>query len=89
MQTAVTAKKPGNTAISGHFRVGRTYRGRIKDDHKIDIKAPKLIQINYSSAAMPRGYISGKRVHFAGRVRPGCFYGANIDISRKCDIISI
>ena len=36
MQTAVTAKKPGNTAISGHFRVGRTYRGRIKDDHKID-----------------------------------------------------
>ena len=36
MQTAVTAKKPGNTAFSGHFRTGRTYRGRIKDDHKID-----------------------------------------------------
>ena len=36
MQTAVTAKKPGNTGFSGHFRAGRTYRGRIKDDHKID-----------------------------------------------------
>ena len=36
MQTAVTAKKPGNTAFSGHSRAGRTYRGRIKDDHKID-----------------------------------------------------
>ena len=36
MQTAATAKKPGNTALSGHFRAGRTYRGRIKDDHKID-----------------------------------------------------
>ena len=50
MQTAVTAKKPGNTAFSGHFRAGRTYRGRIKDDHKIDIKTPRLIQFNYSSA---------------------------------------
>ena len=36
MQTAVTAKKPGNTAFSGRFRAGHTYRGRIKDDHKID-----------------------------------------------------
>ncbi len=36
MQTAETAKKPGNTAFSGHFRAGHTYRGRIKDDHKID-----------------------------------------------------
>ena len=36
MQTAVTVKKPGNTAFSGHFRAGGTYRGRIKDDHKID-----------------------------------------------------
>ena len=36
MQTAVTAKKPRKQAISGHFRAGRTYRGRIKDDHKID-----------------------------------------------------
>ena len=36
MQTAVTAKKPGNTAFSGRFRTGRIYRGRIKDDHKID-----------------------------------------------------
>ncbi len=36
MQTAVTVKKPGNTAFSGRIRAGRTYRGRIKDDHKID-----------------------------------------------------
>ena len=36
MQTAVTVKKPGNTAFSGHFRAGLTYRERIKDDHKID-----------------------------------------------------
>ena len=36
MQTAATAKKPGNIAFSGHFRAGCTYRGRIKDDHKID-----------------------------------------------------
>ena len=39
----------------------------------LEMKAPKLIQINYSSAAMPRGYTFGKRVHFAGRVQPGCF----------------
>ena len=38
-----------------------------------EMKAPKLIQINYSSAVTPRGYIFGKRVHFAGRVSPGCF----------------
>ena len=36
MQTAATAKKPGNTGFLGHFRTGRTCRGRIKDDHKID-----------------------------------------------------
>ena len=36
MQTAVKAKKPRNQAISGRFWAGRTYRGRIKDDHKID-----------------------------------------------------
>ena len=36
MQTTVIAKKPGNTALSGHFRAGLTYRERIKDDHKID-----------------------------------------------------
>ena len=39
----------------------------------LEMKAPKLIQINYSSAVLPRGYIFGKRVHFAGRVNPGCF----------------
>lgn len=38
-----------------------------------EMKAPKLIQINYSSAVLPRGYIFGKRVHFAGRFNPGCF----------------
>ena len=45
MQTAVTAKKPGNTAFSGHFRVGRTYRGCIKDDHKIENCTTSLIRV--------------------------------------------
>ena len=43
------------------------------DSRFLEMKAPKLIQINYSSAVLPRGYIFGKRVHFAGRVNPGCF----------------
>ncbi len=37
MQTATIAKKPRKQAISGRFWAGHTYRGRIKDDHKIDI----------------------------------------------------
>ena len=36
MQTAVKAKKHRNQAVSVRFWAGRTYRGRIKDDHKID-----------------------------------------------------
>ena len=48
------------------------YAGKV-DCIYIEMKAPKLIQINYSSAVTPRGYIFGKRVHFAGRVNPGCF----------------
>ena len=36
MQTAVKAKKPRKQAVSGCFWAKRTYRGRIKDDHKID-----------------------------------------------------
>ncbi len=36
MQTAVKTKKPRKQAISGRFWAMRTYRGRIKDDHKID-----------------------------------------------------
>ena len=36
MQTAMIAEKPRKQAISGRFWAGRTYRGRIKDDHKID-----------------------------------------------------
>ena len=46
MQAATIAKKPRKQAISGRFWAGRTYRGRIKDDHKIDIKTPTLIQFN-------------------------------------------
>ena len=44
-----------------------------QNDRILEMKAPKLIQINYSSAVLPRGYIFGKRVHFAGRFNPGCF----------------
>ena len=36
MQTAVKTKKPRKQAVSGRFWATRTYRGRIKDDHKID-----------------------------------------------------
>ena len=36
MQMVATAKKPRKQAISGRFWAGRTYRRRIKDDHKID-----------------------------------------------------
>lgn len=37
MQAAVKTKKPRNQAVSGRFWATRTYRGRIKDDHKIDM----------------------------------------------------
>ena len=36
MQTVMIAEKPRKQAISGRFWAGRTYWGRIKDDHKID-----------------------------------------------------
>ena len=36
MQTATIAEKPRKQAISGRFWAKRTYRGRIKDDYKID-----------------------------------------------------
>ena len=36
MQTATIAEKPRKQAISGRFWAMRTYRGRIRDDHKID-----------------------------------------------------
>lgn len=36
MQAAMKAEKPRKQAISGRLWAGRTYRGRIKDDHKID-----------------------------------------------------
>ena len=37
MQAAVKTKKPRKQAVSGRFWAMRTYRGRIKDDHKIDV----------------------------------------------------
>ena len=36
MHMATIAEKPRKQAISGRFWAGRTYRGRIKDDHKIE-----------------------------------------------------
>ena len=36
MQAAVKTKKPRKQAVLGRFWATRTYRGRIKDDHKID-----------------------------------------------------
>ena len=43
MQVAMIAEKPREQAISGRFRAGRTYRGRIKDDHKIDHRFSRYI----------------------------------------------
>jgi len=37
MQTVVKTKKPRKQAVSGRFWAMRTYKGRIKDDHKIDM----------------------------------------------------
>ena len=45
MQTATIAEKPSKQAISGRFWAGRTYRGRIKDDHKIENCNMSLIRI--------------------------------------------
>lgn len=36
MQAAIITEKPRKQAISGRFWAGRTYWGRIKNDHKID-----------------------------------------------------
>ena len=44
MQTATIAKKPRKQAVSCRFWAGRTYRGRIKDDHKIENCTTSLIQ---------------------------------------------
>ena len=46
MQATTIAKKPRKQAISGRFWAGRTYWGRIKDDHKIEKILPTLIQTN-------------------------------------------
>ena len=48
MQTAVNTKKPRKQAVSGRFWAMRTYKGRIKDDHKIESKTQNLIQFNDS-----------------------------------------
>ena len=36
MQNVVKTKKPRKQAVSDRFWAKRTYKGRIKDDHKID-----------------------------------------------------
>ena len=45
MQTAVKTKKPRKQAVSGCFWAMRTYRGRIKDDHKIENCTTSLIRV--------------------------------------------
>ena len=69
MQTAVKTKKPRKQAISGRFWAGRTYRGRIKDDHKID-------------PACGSGSLLLKTVQVLGKdgVQNG-FYGQEINIT--------
>ena len=50
MQAAAKTKKPRKQAVSGRFWAKRTYRGRIKDDHKIEIKTQNWIQFNVACA---------------------------------------
>ena len=45
IQTAVKTKKPRKQAVSGRFWADRTYRGCIKDDHKIENCTTSLIRI--------------------------------------------
>ena len=45
MQAAVKAEKPRKQAVSGRFWAMRTYTGRIKDDHKIEICTTSLIRV--------------------------------------------
>ncbi|MBP5169367.1 MAG: hypothetical protein ILP14_09240, partial [Oscillospiraceae bacterium] len=56
MQAAMIAEKPRKQAISGRFWAGRTYRGRIKDDHKIDCLA-----WDRSSSLSPTGWRSRRK----------------------------
>ena len=54
MQAAMKAKKPRKQAISGRFWAGRTYRGRIKDDHKIDPAVGNGNPVDVSSEILNR-----------------------------------
>ncbi len=47
MQTAMKTKKPRKQAVSGCFWAKRTYRGRIKDDHKIDPETGASVILMY------------------------------------------
>jgi type I restriction enzyme M protein len=65
MQTAVKTKKPRKQDVSGRFWAMRTYRGRIKDDHKIDpacgtggmlsVAEDYLKKLNSSATLLPFG----------------------------------
>lgn len=57
MQTAVKTKKPRKQAVSGRFWAGRTYRERIKDDHKIEEKLRELHGIEISDR-IPENYLA-------------------------------
>lgn len=69
MQAVINARKPRKRAISGHFRSGRTYKGRIKDDHKIDPACGS------GSLLLKAAKILGKE-----NVRQG-FYGQEINLT--------
>lgn len=74
---AAIAAETGENATPKQYALAKkkllAFQEKLSSLKFFEMKAPKLIQINYSSAAMPRGYIFGRRVHFAGRVHPGCF----------------
>ena len=68
MQAAMIAEKPRKQAISGRFWAGRTYRGRIKDDHKIDCAVPwckKLIKMLQTETPLAAVFcVEGNSLHF-------------------------
>ena len=71
MQAAMIAKKPRKQAISGRFWAARTYRGRIKDDHKIDCAAGSggegvqlyTERVSFHSQKAVHRHLSSRRLH--------------------------
>ena len=74
MQTAVKTKKPRKQALSGRFWAMRTYRGRIKDDHKIDpTSGSGSLLINIGKAVAKRMGDSDKIKYYAQELKENTY----------------